>query len=651
MYSGFTSIRRRCCITVLILSGCFWCSITQGAEDTLAVWRVVILHSSDVALPASVLLEQTARKTLLAGTTRRIEFYTESLDGLRLPDSGYESTFVEYLQNKYKDRKPDIIIAVIALALDFVQQHRLALWRVVPVVFCGIPEEVMRGRSLGSGITGVCLDYDIAGTIDLAINLQPNARRLVPVAGVGDYDKFWFQRVEQVCARYPRLQTVGLTNRSMPELMEAVRRLPRDSIVLYVSVYRDTTGQVFVPQDVLKQLSQISGAPIYGGNDTHFGYGIVGGVISSWETQGRHAAQIALRILAGEKPEAIPIEPSPPAKPMVDWRELKRWGISEHLLPLGTIEAFRQPSFWESYRWYIVTALSLCLLEALLIVVLLVQLRRRRLAEAALRESEQHMGLAASAAELAMWKWDILRDQIWMSDKGRALFGIAPDTRLDLAALSARVHPEDRAARDAATRRALETQGEYATEYRVVLSDGQVRWIAGRGRVESGDGKPLRMRGVSRDCTAQKQADQETARQRTELAHRSRVMLLGELSGSLAHELNQPLGAIVTNAGAALRSLGRDRMTREQFREVLEDIVAAGQRAGDVIRGIKGMLRKTDGARQLMDLNDVIAQTLRLTQADALAHDCAALTEFHPVLPVLVKTSEDFMDKAKQAGK
>ena len=132
MYSGFTNIRMRCCITVLILSGCFWCSITQGAEDTEASWRVVILHSSDVALPASVLLEQTARKTLLAGTTRRIEFYTESLDGLRLPNSEYESTFVEFLRKKYKDRKPDIIVAVVPLALDFVQQHRLELWSEIP---------------------------------------------------------------------------------------------------------------------------------------------------------------------------------------------------------------------------------------------------------------------------------------------------------------------------------------------------------------------------------------------------------------------------------------------------------------------------------------------------------------------------------------
>ena len=168
-----------------------------------------------------------------------------------------------------------------------------------------------------------------------------------------------------------------------------------------------------------------------------------------------------------------------------------------------------------------------------------------------------------------------------------------------------------------------------------MLSDGQVRWIAGRGRVKFGGGKPLRMRGISLDITARRHAELEAARQRTELAHRSRVMLLGELSGSLAHELNQPLGAIVTNAGAALRSLGRDSMTREKFREVLEDIVADGRRAGDVIRSIKGMLRKAEGTRQLVNLNDVIAQVLRLTQSDALAHDCAILTEFHPALPMV----------------
>ena len=135
------------------------------------------------------------------------------------------------------------------------------------------------------------------------------------------------------------------------------------------------------------------------------------------------------------------------------------------------------------------------------------------------------------------------------------------------------------------------------------------------------------------DITERRQAELEAARQRNELAHLSRVTLLGELSGSLAHELNQPLGAILTNASAALRSMARDSMTREKFRELLEDIVADSRRAGEVIRGIRGMLRKVEGARQLVDLNDVIAQVLRLTQSDALVHDCRVLTEFNPALP------------------
>src|SRR5271165_4194872 len=130
---------------------------------------------------------------------------------------------------------------------------------------------------------------------------------------------------------------------------------------------------------------------------------------------------------------------------------------------------YRDPSLWEQHPRLILATAAVVGLQSLLILGLILQRSRLRRAEGSLRDSEERMSLAAEAAELAMWTWDILRDQIWMSDKGRALFGIAPDTRLDLAALSARVHPEDRAARDAAIRRALETQGEYATEYRVVL--------------------------------------------------------------------------------------------------------------------------------------------------------------------------------------
>ncbi len=509
MYSGFTSIQRRCWSAVLILSGCFCFSIAQGAEETEAAWRVVILHSSDIALPASVLLEQTARKTLLAKATRRIEFYTESLDGLRLPNSEYESTFVEFLRKKYKDRKPNVIIAVVPLALDFVQQHRLELWSEIPVVFCVIPEEVIRGRILGSGVTGVCMDYDIAGTINLAITLQPNARRLVLVAGVGDPDKLWLQKCEQDLARYTRLQTVILTNRSMPELMEAVHRLPRDSIVFYVSVYRDTTGQVFVPRDALKQLSQISGAPIYGAVDTFLGYGIVGGMISSWETQGRRAAQIALRILAGENPQAIPIEPSPPAEPMIDWRELQRWRIKEDQLPQGTIAAFRQPSFWDSYRWYVVAVGVAVAAQSALIISLLSQRARRRRAE--------------------------------------------------------------------------------------ILAQ----------------------------------------RQQTDLAHASRLTMVGELTASIAHEINQPLGAILSNAETAEILLQSKQPHLEEVHQILADIRKDDQRASEVIRRMRELLRKRELELELIDLNTVASDVLRLVDGETHRRGVEIEKRFADTLPAV----------------
>jgi two-component system sensor kinase FixL len=119
---------------------------------------------------------------------------------------------------------------------------------------------------------------------------------------------------------------------------------------------------------------------------------------------------------------------------------------------------------------------------------------------------------------------------------------------------------------------------------------------------------------------------------------------MGEMAGSLAHELNQPLGAIVTNAAAALRFLERDSLSGEKLREVLQDIVADGMRASEVIHTIKGMGRKEEGARQLLHLNDVIAEVLRLTRSDALAHDCTVLTWLHPALPNLVQLQEVFLN-------
>ena len=185
------------------------------------------------------------------------------------------------------------------------------------------------------------------------------------------------------------------------------------------------------------------------------------------------------------------------------------------------------------------TALQLFLLvTATPLMLLAVVIEEERRAKEALRESAKLMGLAAEAGNLATWVWDVSNDDVWMTERGRSLFGLEPQVRLDLAATSDRVHPEDRGAREAAIQRALQTRGEYEMEYRLQQADGMARWIHGRGRYAGpDDGSGPKLFGVAIDVTARKQAEASAAQKRAELEHVARVATLGELTATLTHEL------------------------------------------------------------------------------------------------------------------
>ena len=245
--------------------------------------------------------------------------------------------------------------------------------------------------------------------------------------------------------------------------------------------------------------------------------------------------------------------------------------------------------------------------------------RQLQASEAELRETQDRMELAANAAELGMWMWDIVRDEVWITDKGRALFGFAPLEKIDFNRFRNRVHPEDRESVLRAVEKSLRTGAEYESEYRAVLPDGQVRWIAGRGQVEfNGDGQPVRMRGVAVDITKRKQAEEQTAHHRNEIAHLSRVTTLGELSGSIAHELSLPLSAILSNAQAAQRVLAHGGADLAEVREILNDIVSEDKRAGEVIQRLRQWLKKGEVQQHSLRINEVVEDVLKLIHDDLI---------------------------------
>jgi PAS domain S-box-containing protein len=260
--------------------------------------------------------------------------------------------------------------------------------------------------------------------------------------------------------------------------------------------------------------------------------------------------------------------------------------------------------------------------------------RELQASEAEVREREQRMSLAAEAAEIALWAWDIPNDSIWISQGGRALYGIEDGEEIDVARLLATLHVDERDRVRHLLDESLAGAADYQTEYRVARPDGKTLWIAARGAVErDGGGLPVRMYGVSFDITPLKLAEQELLRQHGELAHLSRVSMIGELSGSLAHELNQPLTAILSNAQAAQRLLGRDEPDVIEVREILKDIVDQDRRAGEVIQRLRLMLKKGAVPRQPVDVSDLVRESLKIMRSDFAGRGVVVTTDLAPDLP------------------
>jgi len=263
-----------------------------------------------------------------------------------------------------------------------------------------------------------------------------------------------------------------------------------------------------------------------------------------------------------------------------------------------------------------------------------IAIERQRVQET-LRERDARINLAAESADLAFWVIYPEQNSAWMSDKGRKIYGFDSKLPLTRDLICGRVHADERSAVHAAFDRACASHTTFESEHRLVLPYGKTRWVIVRGRcLEDEYGHLLELIGVTIDVSAQKQSDLQLQIQREEMSHLNRVALMGEMTASVAHELNQPLTAIANNAAAARRFLERGKINPVLLQQLLQDMVADSQRAGEVIRGIRSLVQKDKNvARSVLNLNAVIADTLRLVSSDVLMRESVATTEMDHSLP------------------
>jgi len=349
--------------------------------------RVVILNGADPYLPAFVALDRGVREAIVAGSEAPVGFHAETLDMFRFPQSRIDGDLLALLRKKYRGLKVDVVVAAAPVALDFAQRHRDEIWPGAAIVFHSVPTDELRERSLEPHTIGVPVALEFGSTLDLALKLRPATRRIALVAGTAGPDQRNVSLARAALERYAgRLEVRSLVGLTLTETIAAVQALPSDAAVLFLTVFRDGAGAPLTPRDVLTRVAAASRVPVFGVFETYLGDGIVAGSIASYGAQGRRAGELAARVLNGEDPSAIGVQLPVGPGCIADWRQLRRWGIDERLLPEDCEVRFREATAWDRYHWQILGALAVFLAQAALIAALTLSHRRLRQAQTALHD-------------------------------------------------------------------------------------------------------------------------------------------------------------------------------------------------------------------------------------------------------------------------
>ena len=349
---------------------------TEADAATHRYQSVLVLNSYDEVYAWTAGELRGIRDVLSRRSDIRLRI--EYMDTKNINTPEYFEQLRDLYATKYRDFPLDLIIATDDDALRFLRAYRDTLFPRVPVVFSGInnfgPKKV-EGFDL---YTGVGESADFASNMRLALELHPKTKRIFVISDDLTTGRTVRREFESAAVAFQhRVEFSYLTDLSMSQLQEKLRALGSDSLVFYITFFRDATGASFTPEEALPIISEASKRPVYGTTDFLLGHGIVGGMLRSSFNQGAAAGELALRVLQGEPVESIPVITESPNDYMFDYHQLDRFDIPLRQLPVGSIIINEPETFYYKYKKLIWTVLLLFVALVAYIVVLLFSIKKR----------------------------------------------------------------------------------------------------------------------------------------------------------------------------------------------------------------------------------------------------------------------------------
>lgn len=419
-----------------------------------------------------------------------VNFEIEYLETQRLLNPEYERSLSETLHHAYGAEKLDAVVVAAYPALQFAFTHRNELFPGVPIVFSYVSGGRFGDRKAPPGVTGVTVSSDVRGAIDLAFRLQPGTKNVALIVGDTAFELHW-QKVfhDEFLPLKTKASLIDLRWSSPDQVMQQVAELPPHTVVFFEVSPQFSAQPVFGRNDALTSIAgKLPTYCVY--SPFCMGRGAIGAFQADEREQSAMTASLVSRILAGEKPENIPVVQGSPAHPVVDWHALQRWYIPEAALPSDSLVLFRQPSPWERYRNYALGGSALILSEGLLIFYLLRQrlskkeversliVRESQLRESSdiLQESEQRFHRLANSAPMLIWmsgtdKLCTFFNQAWLDFTGRSVEHEVGN------GWASGLHPDDFDHCLQIYSRAFDARANFEMEYRLRRFDGKYRWI------------------------------------------------------------------------------------------------------------------------------------------------------------------------------
>jgi signal transduction histidine kinase len=485
---GWPVVAARLCVCLLVLAAILPGPASSAPRGELK--RVLMLHSFGRDFRPWSEFARTIRAGLEQQSLWPLDLQEHTLLTARFDDPGPEAPFVDYLRSLYSAHSPDIVLSIGAPAAKFVQKYRAQLFPETPMVLTAVEQRLVDHAGLTDKDTVVAVYNDFPGFFRSILQVLPDTQTIAVVIGASPLEKFWLDEVKTEAKPFEnRVAFVWYADLSFEEILKRATALPPHTVLFWGLMSVDAAGVTHEGDLALRSLHAVANAPIFSFQEAFFGGETVGGPMHSVAASSEKTVNAAIRILGGEKPGDIRIEPIGFASPKYDWREIQRWGISESNLPRGSKVLFREPSIWERYSWQLALIASVILVQGVLISGMLQERRRRRLAEV---ESRQRLA---------------------------------------------------------------------------------------------------------------------------ELTHVNRYSTAGELTTSIAHELNQPLGSILTNTETAELMLKCSSPNLDEVSEILADIRRDDQRASEVIRRLRSVLKKTPFEVRDIDLNETVREAIGFMRA------------------------------------